>query len=103
MVYEEHGPSDDTLVVLLHGFPYDPRCYDQVAQVLAGTAATSSCRTCAATARTKPCVAGRLLMLKGSPVRISPVLAILLISASAHAEAPTVKCDLCTEDSVLAT
>ncbi len=28
MAYEEHGPSDGDPVILLHGFPYDPRCYD---------------------------------------------------------------------------
>ena len=33
--YEEHGPSDGEAVILLHGFPYDPRCYDAVAPVLA--------------------------------------------------------------------
>ncbi|RVT99193.1 alpha/beta hydrolase [Rhodovarius crocodyli] len=33
--YEEHGPSDGEAVILLHGFPYDPRCYDAVAPALA--------------------------------------------------------------------
>src|ERR1700732_5015197 len=28
--YEESGPSDGSPVVLLHGFPYDPRAYDAV-------------------------------------------------------------------------
>ena len=36
VAYEEHGPPDGDAVVLLHGFPYDPRCYDVVAPVLAG-------------------------------------------------------------------
>jgi pimeloyl-ACP methyl ester carboxylesterase len=35
VAYEEHGPPGGTVVVLLHGFPYDPRCYDEVAPVLA--------------------------------------------------------------------
>ncbi len=32
---EERGPEDGEPVVLLHGFPYDPRCFDQVAPRLA--------------------------------------------------------------------
>jgi pimeloyl-ACP methyl ester carboxylesterase len=28
--YEETGPADGEPVLLLHGFPYDPRCYDEV-------------------------------------------------------------------------
>jgi pimeloyl-ACP methyl ester carboxylesterase len=32
---EQRGNSAGWPVVLLHGFPYDPRCYDQVAEVLA--------------------------------------------------------------------
>ena len=34
IAYEEHGPPDGDVVVLLHGFPYDPRCYDEIAPVL---------------------------------------------------------------------
>ena len=34
IAYEEHGPSDGEVVVLLHGFPYDPRCYDELAPSL---------------------------------------------------------------------
>ena len=30
VAYEESGPEDGTPVVLLHGFPYDPRAYDEV-------------------------------------------------------------------------
>jgi pimeloyl-ACP methyl ester carboxylesterase len=30
IAYEEHGPADGGPIVLLHGFPYDPRCYDAV-------------------------------------------------------------------------
>lgn len=33
--YEEHGPAGGEPVILLHGFPYDPRCYDAVAPALA--------------------------------------------------------------------
>lgn len=33
---EEHGDADGTPVVLLHGWPYDPRCYDDVVPLLAG-------------------------------------------------------------------
>ncbi|RYC31942.1 alpha/beta hydrolase [Lichenibacterium minor] len=32
---EERGPADGFPVVLLHGFPYDPRCFDGVAPRLA--------------------------------------------------------------------
>ena len=32
---EMHGPSQGEPIVLLHGFPYDPRCFDQVAPALA--------------------------------------------------------------------
>ena len=35
MAYEEHGPADGNPVVLLHGFPYDPRCYDRMAPAVA--------------------------------------------------------------------
>jgi pimeloyl-ACP methyl ester carboxylesterase len=30
MAYEESGTTDGTPVLLLHGWPYDPRCYDEV-------------------------------------------------------------------------
>ena len=33
---EERGPADGIPVVLLHGFPYDPRCFDGIAPRLAG-------------------------------------------------------------------
>ena len=33
---EERGPPEGVPVVLLHGFPYDPRCFDEVAPRLAG-------------------------------------------------------------------
>jgi pimeloyl-ACP methyl ester carboxylesterase len=36
MAYEEHGPPDGDPVVLLHGFPYDVRAYDEVAPAIAG-------------------------------------------------------------------
>jgi pimeloyl-ACP methyl ester carboxylesterase len=35
LAYEEHGPSCGDVVVLLHGFPYDPRCFDSMAPSLA--------------------------------------------------------------------
>jgi pimeloyl-ACP methyl ester carboxylesterase len=35
VAYDDHGPPDGHPVVLLHGFPYDPRCYDGVAPTLA--------------------------------------------------------------------
>ena len=34
IAYEEHGGGFP--VILLHGFPYDPRCFDEVASELAG-------------------------------------------------------------------
>jgi len=36
IAYEEWGPNDGSVVVLLHGFPYDPRAFDAVAPALAG-------------------------------------------------------------------
>lgn len=33
--YEEHGPVDGPAIILLHGFPYAPRGYDEVARALA--------------------------------------------------------------------
>jgi len=30
IAYEESGPSDGVAVFLMHGWPYDPRCYDEV-------------------------------------------------------------------------
>lgn len=35
LAYEEHGPASGPAVILLHGFPYDPRGYDEVAPPLA--------------------------------------------------------------------
>ena len=35
MAYEEHGPEDGAPVILLHGFPYDARTFDEVAPSLA--------------------------------------------------------------------
>ncbi len=35
MAYEAHGPIEGDVVILLHGFPYDPRGYDEIAPVLA--------------------------------------------------------------------
>jgi pimeloyl-ACP methyl ester carboxylesterase len=35
IAYEASGPADGTAVILLHGFPYDPRAYDEVAPELA--------------------------------------------------------------------
>ncbi len=32
--YEQSGPHDAYPVVLLHGFPYDPRAFDEVALLL---------------------------------------------------------------------
>jgi pimeloyl-ACP methyl ester carboxylesterase len=34
LAYEAHGPAAGDAVVLLHGFPYDPRCFDEVAPPL---------------------------------------------------------------------
>jgi pimeloyl-ACP methyl ester carboxylesterase len=35
VAYETHGPVAGPVVILLHGFPYDPRCFDDVAPPLA--------------------------------------------------------------------
>lgn len=35
VAYEAHGPVDGEPVILLHGFPYDPRSYDDIAPALA--------------------------------------------------------------------
>ncbi|WP_158813842.1 alpha/beta fold hydrolase [Methylocapsa sp. S129] len=35
IAYEEHGSAQGDPVVLLHGFPYDPRCFDEMAPMLA--------------------------------------------------------------------
>jgi pimeloyl-ACP methyl ester carboxylesterase len=34
IAYEESGPADGTPVLLMHGFPYDPRAYDEVVPLL---------------------------------------------------------------------
>src|SRR6516164_3142838 len=34
IAYEESGPADGTPVLLMHGFPYDVRAYDQVVPLL---------------------------------------------------------------------
>ncbi len=35
MAFEAYGPAEASPVILLHGFPYDPRCFDEVAPPLA--------------------------------------------------------------------
>ncbi|KAA8739012.1 alpha/beta hydrolase [Pseudomonas koreensis] len=35
VAFEQHGPSTGDAVILLHGFPYSPRAYDEIAPVLA--------------------------------------------------------------------
>jgi len=35
IAYEQHGPDTGEAVILLHGFPYDPRSYDEIAPSLA--------------------------------------------------------------------
>jgi pimeloyl-ACP methyl ester carboxylesterase len=35
IAYEEHGDAAGDAIMLLHGFPYDPRCFDAVAPGLA--------------------------------------------------------------------
>lgn len=39
LAYERHGPRTGWPVVLLHGFPYDPRCYDEVVPPLVAAGA----------------------------------------------------------------
>ncbi len=34
IAYEESGPADGPVAVLLHGYPYDVRAYDGVVQIL---------------------------------------------------------------------
>jgi pimeloyl-ACP methyl ester carboxylesterase len=41
IAYEQSGPEDGVPVLLMHGFPYDPRTYDFVTPVLV----TAGCRT----------------------------------------------------------
>src|SRR5260370_16821869 len=41
IAYEESGPPDGVPVILLHGFPYDPRSYDDVVPRLVA----AGCRT----------------------------------------------------------
>lgn len=35
LAYEQHGPGTGESVILLHGFPYSPRAYDDIAPALA--------------------------------------------------------------------
>jgi pimeloyl-ACP methyl ester carboxylesterase len=39
VAFERHGNADGWPVVLLHGFPYDPRCYDRVTPALVAAGA----------------------------------------------------------------
>src|SRR6266852_1183783 len=41
IAYEDAGPADGLPVILLHGFPYDPRAYDEVVPPLVA----AGCRT----------------------------------------------------------
>src|ERR1700756_794679 len=34
IAYEDSGPPEGHPVLLMHGFPYDPRCYDEVVPLL---------------------------------------------------------------------
>jgi pimeloyl-ACP methyl ester carboxylesterase len=34
IAYESTGPANAYPVVLLHGFPYDPRCFDDVVRII---------------------------------------------------------------------
>lgn len=34
IAYEAHGPQEGIPAILLHGFPYDPRCYDEMVPIL---------------------------------------------------------------------
>jgi pimeloyl-ACP methyl ester carboxylesterase len=43
IAYEESGGADGVPVLLMHGFPYDPRCYDRVVPLLT----SQGCRTIA--------------------------------------------------------
>jgi pimeloyl-ACP methyl ester carboxylesterase len=36
IAYEDNGPPDGAPILLLHGFPYDPRCYDAMVPRLVG-------------------------------------------------------------------
>ena len=40
LAFEDHGARNGVPVFLMHGWPYDPRCYDAVVPLLAG----SGCR-----------------------------------------------------------
>ncbi len=51
IAYEEHGPRNGEPVILLHGFPYDVRAYDEIAPPLPSAAIGSSFPTCGVTAR----------------------------------------------------
>ena len=41
IAYEDSGPETGVPVVLMHGFPYDPRCFDEVVPLLVA----AGCRT----------------------------------------------------------
>src|SRR5258706_3632313 len=41
IAYEESGPANGSAVLLLHGFPYDPRAFDEVVPPLVA----AGCRT----------------------------------------------------------
>ena len=51
IAYEESGAADGVPVFLMHGFPYDPRTYDDVVPRWSRPDAGRSCRICAAMAR----------------------------------------------------
>lgn len=35
IAYEHHGPTTGEPIILLHGFPYSPRAFDEIAPALA--------------------------------------------------------------------
>jgi len=44
VAYEESGAADGAPVFLMHGWPYDPRCYDAVLAPLVAAATTHHLR-----------------------------------------------------------
>ena len=51
IAYEESGSVEGTAIILLHGFPYDIRAYDEVAKHLLTEAVGSSFHTYAGSDR----------------------------------------------------
>ena len=72
IAYEDSGPESGVPVLLMHGFPYDPRAYDDVVAQLRTAYTITYASNAEPTQRRVKVRANR----DGSAVRLSPVVGV---------------------------